>query len=311
MATYLFAWNPVYWNWPELPRQIRRLGRNGHVDVQWASGRIRAIEPGSRAFMIRLGVPPKGIIGAGVTVTAPTEGEHWVAAKAAAGIPALVHALYLVNLAAPDDAIYSKSVDTMRATMDAACAIEADAVIFHLGSHLGAGFETGLERVVPALRQVLERSNERTWLLVENSAGAGGTIGRSIDELARITDRLDRHPRLGICLDSCHWYASGVDVTDSEVLDAAVVDLDAKVGLDRLRCLHVNDSQTPLGSNRDRHESVGRGLMGSGLHTFLSHPAFQELPAIMETPGPDGHGPDAAELARLRALHAGEPLASD
>jgi len=89
VATYLFAWNPVYWNWPELPRQIRRLERNGHVDIQWASGRIRAIEPGSRAFMVRLGVPPKGIIGAGVTQTAPTEGEHWVAAKVAAGIPAL------------------------------------------------------------------------------------------------------------------------------------------------------------------------------------------------------------------------------
>ena len=98
----------------------------------------------------------------------PADLAAFRAKREAAGIPALVHALYLVNLAAPDDAIYSKSVDTMRATMDAACAIEADAVIFHLGSHLGAGFETGLERVVPALRQVLERSNERTWLLVEN-----------------------------------------------------------------------------------------------------------------------------------------------
>src|SRR3954454_15475872 len=101
-----------------------------------------------------------------------------------ADLPVLVHALYLVNLAAPDDAIYAKSVETMRSTVDAACAIEADGVVFHIGSHLGAGLEAGLERAVPALRQVLERCSDTTWLLMENSAGAGGTIGRSIDELA-------------------------------------------------------------------------------------------------------------------------------
>ena len=89
MATYLFAWNPIHWNWPELRRETRKAERRGHVDIQWASGRIRAIEPGSRAFMVRLGVPPKGIIGAGYTLTAPEEGEHWVAAKARAGIPGL------------------------------------------------------------------------------------------------------------------------------------------------------------------------------------------------------------------------------
>ena len=89
MATYLFAWNPVHWDWPELPRRIRTLAQRGHVDIQWASGRIRAIEPGSRAFMVRLGVPPKGIIGAGTTMTAPSEGRHWVTSKARSGVPAL------------------------------------------------------------------------------------------------------------------------------------------------------------------------------------------------------------------------------
>ena len=89
MPTYLFAWNPVHWGWPELGQEVRRLKRRGHVDIGWASGRTRAIDPGSRAFMVRLGVPPKGIIGAGVTLTAPTPGPHWVEAKAAAGVPAL------------------------------------------------------------------------------------------------------------------------------------------------------------------------------------------------------------------------------
>jgi len=223
-----------------------------------------------------------------------------------AGIASVVcHALYLVNLASPDPVIYEKSVTAMRASLEAADAIGAEGVIFHVGSHLGAGLETGLERVVPALRELLELTTDDLWLLMENSAGAGGTIGRSTAELAAIDGALGRHPRLGVCIDSCHWYVSGIDVTDAAVLDAAVSELDERIGLDRLRCLHVNDSKAELGSNRDRHDSIGAGLMGERLSTFLRHPAFSRLPAILETPGPDGHGPDADELARLRSLYAG------
>src|SRR5215218_9353685 len=121
------------------------------------------------------------------------------------------HALYLVNLASPKDDFYVKSVEALRNTVDVACGIGADGVAFHVGSHQGAGFEAGLERVVPALVAALERCSDTTWLLMENTAGAGGTIGRSVDELNTILDRLDRHPSLGICLDSCHLYASGYD----------------------------------------------------------------------------------------------------
>jgi deoxyribonuclease-4 len=234
----------------------------------------------------------------------PADLEAFRSKREEASLPALVHALYLVNLAAPDDAVYSKSVDTMRATVDAACAIEADAVVFHPGSHLGAGFETGLERVVPALEQVLDHCNERTWLLVENSAGAGGTIGRSIDELAAIVDALGRHERLGVCLDSCHLFVSGVDVTDPTVMNALLEDVDARIGLDRLRALHANDAKAPLGSNRDRHDNIGEGLIGEGLGVFLAHPKVQGLPVVLEVPGADGKGPNADEIRKLRELHA-------
>jgi deoxyribonuclease IV len=195
-------------------------------------------------------------------------------------------------------------VDTMRSTMDAACAIDADAVVFHVGSHLGAGFDAGLERAVPALKQVLERCNERTWLLMENSAGAGGTIGRSVDELAVLFDALGRHERLGICLDSCHLYVSGVDVTDEDTWDAVLREVDERIGLDRLRMLHANDAKAPLGSNRDRHDNIGDGLMGEGIGVFLAHPSVQELPVILEVPGADGHGPNAEEIQKLRDIHA-------
>ena len=235
----------------------------------------------------------------------PADVEAFRDRRVELGISAvLVHALYLVNLASPNDELYEKSVATMSSTLDAACAIGADAVIFHVGSHLGAGLEAGLGRAAPAMEQILGHSSETTWLLMENSAGAGGTIGRSLDELEALFDACGRHERLGVCLDSCHLWVSGDDVTDRTALDVLLAGLDSRVGLDRLRALHVNDAQAPLGSNRDRHANLLEGEIGEGLSTFLAHPAFQELPAVMEVPGPDNHGPDAAEIEKMRKLHA-------
>jgi deoxyribonuclease IV len=214
----------------------------------------------------------------------------------------LVHAIYLCNFASPDEVIYEKSVTTLRSTVDAACAIEADGVVFHVGSHLGSGFEAGLERAAPAVKQVLERCSDTTWLLIENSAGTGGTIGRSLEELATLVDRLGQHPRLGVCLDSCHLWASGYDVTDPAALDALLDDFDSVIGLDRLRALHVNDSQTPLGSNRDRHANLCEGLIGDKLSVFLGNPRLQHLPAVVETEGQHGKGADAEEMRKLREL---------
>jgi deoxyribonuclease-4 len=213
----------------------------------------------------------------------------------------LVHALYLVNLATTNKEIYGKSVTTLCRTVEAASAIEADAVVFHIGSHLGAGFETGLELVVPAIEQALERMSGDTWLLMENSAGAGGTVGRSIDELATLNERLGRHPRLGICLDSCHLYVSGADVRDPTAYDALLTELDGSIGLDRLRALHVNDANAPLGSNRDRHANIGEGELGEQLGVFLAHPAVQPLPAVFEGAG---RSPNAEDVRKLKELHS-------
>jgi deoxyribonuclease IV len=231
--------------------------------------------------------------------------ERFRKKRSEAGIGGVVcHALYLVNLAAPDDAIYEKSIRAMCSTVDAASAIGADAVIFHVGSHLGAGFEVGLERTTAALTQILERCDGDTWLLMENSAGSGATIGRSLEELAVLMERLDHHPRLGICLDSCHLYASGYEVTDPAAVDELVSELDGRIGLDRLRALHINDSAVPLGANSDRHANIGEGLMGENLGAFLSHPAFQHLSAYLEVPGENKNGPNANEIQKLRDLHA-------
>jgi len=210
------------------------------------------------------------------------------------------HALYLANIASRDRTIRKKSRAALHATMETARAIEADAVVLHVGSHLGYGFKDSLRAVKPALRALLELTTDTLWLCMENTAGAGATIGRDIAELATIYDRLDGHPRLGLCLDSCHWWASGVDVSDPDALDSALGDVDERIGLDRVRVLHVNDSQTPLGSNRDRHDRVGHGLIGDGLATFLGHPALQSLPAIAETW--EDEGKDTQDLDVMRRL---------
>ena len=210
------------------------------------------------------------------------------------------HALYLVNLASRDAAVRENSLAALRATMETGRAIGADSVVFHGGSHLGLGFEEAVDVVVPALTELLELTTDDLWLCIENAAGTGGTIGRSVAELAALCDAVDRHPRLGICIDSCHWWASGVDVADADALEAALDELDRAIGLERLRLLHVNDSQTPLGSNRDRHELVGKGLIGDGLATFLGHPAFRRLPAITETW--EDKGAETEDLDTMRDL---------
>jgi deoxyribonuclease-4 len=129
-------------------------------------------------------------------------------------------------------------------------------------------------------------------------------VGRSLEELETLMDRLDRHPRLGICLDSCHLWASGYDVTDPKAVDKIVKQVDKRMGIDRVRALHVNDSATPLGSNRDRHANVLEGEMGEGMGAFLAHPAFQHLGCYLEVPGVDKSGPNAQQIQALRDLHA-------
>ncbi|HUG64583.1 MAG TPA: deoxyribonuclease IV [Gaiellaceae bacterium] len=231
----------------------------------------------------------------------PEEIERFRARRRQARVKAVsCHALYLVNLASRDPAVRDNSLTALRATMHTAHAIGSEAVVFHVGSHLGFGFEDAVELVEPALRELLELTTDHLWLCMENAAGAGGTIGRSIEELATLADAVDRHPRLGLCIDSCHWWASGVDVSSPVVLEDALADLDGRFGLERLRVLHVNDSQTPLGSNRDRHDYVGKGVIGDDLATFLGHPAFAGLPAITETWEDAGEATE--DLDRMRAL---------
>ena len=235
----------------------------------------------------------------------PELGERFRARRKEARLTTVVcHATYLINLGATDRAARRKSIKALTDTMITADMIGADGVVFHLGSHLGKGFKRALPRTIKAIETVLADSPEgtSTKLLIENSAGAGGTMGTSLDEIHQVVSGLGSPAAVGICLDTCHLYASGVDVTDPARVDALVDEVDERFGMETLQCLHVNDSSMPLGSNRDRHADVGEGLMGNALAAFLGHPRLQGQAAIMEGVGV-GAEADAKQMAALRRIH--------
>lgn len=211
----------------------------------------------------------------------------------------VIHAVYLINCASNEEPIRSKSLASLAHALRLGDAIGAAGVVVHPGTLKGKPLEEGLALAGEAFRQALAES-ERCPLLLENTAGAKGTLGRSFAELADLIERGGGDDRIGLCLDSCHLLASGFDVRTPEGIAAVLDDCVAALDLDRLQCLHVNDSQVPLGGNRDRHAALGEGELGpDGLAAFLSEPRFEGLPVCLETPGPSGNiGVDEVRLAR-------------
>ena len=216
----------------------------------------------------------------------------------------VIHTIYLINLATTNEDFYEKSVTSLVGAVVAAEQLGADAIVTHIGSHQGAGFEAGLERVRVALSRALdEASDSQVRVLLENTAGAGGTMGVDFQQLAAMIDAVGGDPRVGLCLDTCHLFAAGYDLRTGEGLDEAVKALDDACGLERLVMLHLNDSMTPLGSNRDRHDNIGEGHIGlDGFRHIVNHPAFAGLPGILEVPGYEGRGPDQRNVEILKEL---------
>jgi deoxyribonuclease IV len=213
-----------------------------------------------------------------------------------------IHAVYLINPATKEREMRKKSADSLIHALRMGDEIKADGVVLHPGSTVGEPQDEALPRVGEMLRHVLSES-EDCRLLLENTAGAGNTLGRSFEELREVIDLAGGHKRLGLCLDSCHMLASGFDITTADKLTEVVDHCVRIVGLRRLKCLHVNDSLAPLGSNRDRHAIPGEGELGPrGCAAFLSEPRFEGLPALFEGPGTSGHAPDKVDVDKLKEL---------
>ncbi len=218
--------------------------------------------------------------------------------------PAFFHGLYLVNLASQNPDLLAKSFDALVQDMQAAQMIGARGVIFHLGSHKGAGYEACVQQVTEYVRRVIEAVPPDTWLILENSAGMGGAVGSKFSELGQII-RDAGSERVKVCLDTQHSFAAGYDVKTRAGLDAAMDEFDREIGLERLAAVHANDSKCPLAGGIDRHENIGEGHIGrDGFANLLTHPAFAEIPFLLEVPGFEGEGPDKRNVDILKSIRA-------
>jgi deoxyribonuclease IV len=213
-----------------------------------------------------------------------------------------IHAVYLINPATKDREMRAKSANSLVHALRMGDEIGADGVVVHPGSTVGAPPAEALPRAGEMFTHALAESDS-CRLLLENTAGAGNTLGRSFEELRELIDLSGGQRRLALCLDSCHLLASGFDVTTADKLADVIDRCVTIVGLGRLRCLHLNDSQAALGSNRDRHAAPGEGHIGArGCAAFLSEPRFEDLPALFEGPGVEGKAPAKADIDRMKEL---------
>ena len=218
------------------------------------------------------------------------------------------HAVYLINLGTPRPELLASSEASLAHYLQLANELGAAGVIFHPGSHLGRGFDQVLEQIGSTMRRALEAAPGDARLLVENSAGAGANLGATLPEIRRMLEAVDS-PRVGLCLDTAHAFTSGWQLTTEEGLAAALAELEAEIGWDRLWAVHANDSKAPFGSNRDRHENIGEGEIGSeAFARMLADPRLRRPPWILEVPGEERQGPDRANVDRLRRLAGLSPL---
>jgi deoxyribonuclease-4 len=242
------------------------------------------------------------------------------AGAADAGMSPLVsHGLYLINLGAPDREvpsgppgkpatttrnIYRASVESLVQHLEVGERLGLAGVVLHVGSFKGSSEGEAIARIGAGIAEAFAASPGGCCVFLENTAGAGDTIGRTFEQLRAVADAVGRPERLAFCLDTQHLFASGYPIHEEDGIDRVLDDFDRVVGIDRLRCLHLNDSKTAFGSNRDRHENIGDGAIGEdGMRRVLGAPALQGLPVILEVPGLEGKGPDLENMARARRLH--------
>lgn len=263
-------------------------------------------------------------IGAEVIQTHPTPAQMWRPLRleeqvrklyhdryAASGLRGhYLHAVYLINLASAKKSLLKSSITSLVHYMELAAALDADGVVFHPGSHLGMGFDPMLPQVGAAVREIVDRSPDaRAKLLVENSAGSGGCVGCSFEEVGRIVEAADS-PRVAVCLDTQHAFASGYDLRSREQVAHTLSEFERVIGFDHLALVHANDSRRPLGSNVDRHANIGEGEIGeTAFRLLLQDERLLNVPWLLEVPGQEKAGPDLQQINLLRSCAGLEAVA--
>jgi deoxyribonuclease IV len=218
------------------------------------------------------------------------------------------HATYLINLATPDKDLYEKSVACLISNLSTGRGMASSGVVLHVGSYKDGDFATALPQIAEAFKHALDAADKAPEgvkdcpILIENAAGSGGTVGRSLDQIQAMIDATGGDERIGLCIDTQHLWASGFDYSTTHGTNKLVHEIDMRIGLERLRCFHLNDSKIELGGNRDRHANIGEGTIGeAGLAALVGHHDFRDLPLLLEVPG-SGEGPRAEDVMAARKV---------
>ena len=207
--------------------------------------------------------------------------------------PVVVHAAYLINLASPKNDLWEKSISALKSEYERCLRLGAEYLIFHPGSHTGSGLESGIKRIAKALNKILSEVNSETMILLENTAGAGTSIGEEFLQLKKIIDKVDYPDKLGVCIDSCHAFSAKYDLRKKEGLEKMIVDFDQIIGLENLKVMHLNDSKYDCCTNKDEHAHIGQGKIGSkAFKNLINHPKLKEKVFVLETPQFDGQKED-------------------
>jgi len=214
----------------------------------------------------------------------------------------VLHGVYLTNLGTQDKENLQKGVVSLTNYMNAAHDLGMLGVIFHVGSHRGVGFDAVFQQIIDSLTEVLANSPDDTYLMLENSAGMGNSIGSKFSELGAIVKAMS-NPRIKVCLDTQHSFSAGYDLTTPESVAEVMTELDSEIGVGELMAVHCNDSKPPLGGGLDRHENIGEGHMGlAAFEAIMGHPAFRNVPFYLEVPGFEGKGPDRQNINSLKTI---------
>ncbi len=217
----------------------------------------------------------------------------------------LAHACYLINLASTNKLVAENSKKSLSGEMTRCADLGIKNLVFHPGSHTGAGLEVGIEQIANNLNEILENNASSTDLLLENMAGQGSTVGFDFQDLAKIKSKIHKKSRIFFCLDTCHAFAAGYDLVDRANFLASVNKIDSTIGLENVRAIHLNDSVFDCGQKKDRHANLGHGKIGmKGLENILTHPKLSKLPLILETPMIDGWNGYAKEILLAKKLAA-------
>ncbi|MBU1671049.1 MAG: deoxyribonuclease IV [Actinobacteria bacterium] len=275
-----------------------RFGYHVGVSGPPVSAILNGIDTGCDAIQMFPGSPQQW----GTTEVGDEEALEFAEAKRSSGIdPVLLHSIYLVNMAAPSEQIFKRSVASLSSALQKAERLGAAAVITHIGNHKGEGEEYGVRRIAGAVTECFERTGGEAMLLLETTAGAGTSIGNTFEQFGAVFDASGWPARLGFCMDTCHVFAAGYDIRTPEGIEGVLEEMERFIGLDRLRAIHMNDSKGELGSHLDRHAHIGEGEIGLAAFSYIvNHPALRDLPAIVELPHESPEDPD--DLALLRSL---------